>query len=202
MANRNRLQCVIDDLEELLREKAEIDERIKERKKEAKAEGFSVKTIDTVLKRRKKKPEVVAEEDELVDLYEANIDGRELGSAGRRRLERTRIEEQPDLFTGDDDGHDDEAGAAPTGAADQSFDDSEDIARAKGAAAATAGQKVTSNPYPAGSPQRGWWDDAWCQASGSDGMDIPDAFKPTPKPKKEKPAKGPAKGADGEGAGE
>lgn len=201
MANRNRLQCVIDDLEELLREKAEIDERIKERKKEAKAEGFSVKTIDTVLKRRKKKPEVVAEEDELVDLYEANIDGRELGSAGRRRLERTRREEQPDLFTGDD-GDDDDASASSPRPSDQSCDDSEDIARGKGAAAATAGQKVTSNPYPAGSPQRGWWDDAWCAASGSDGMDIPDAFKPTPKPRKEKPSKGGSNAPDGSEGGD
>lgn len=202
MANRNRLQCVIDDIEELEREKKEIDKQISERKKAAKEEGFSVKIINLVLKRRKVKPEVLAEDDELVDLYEANIDGRELGSAGRRRLERTRIEEQPDLFTGDDGEDDEAAGAAPAGAADQSLDDSEDIARAKGAAAATAGQKVTSNPYPAGSPQRGWWDDAWCQASGSDGMEIPDAFKPAPKPKKEKPAKGPAKSADDEGAGE
>lgn len=65
-------------------------------------------------------------------------------------------------------------------------EDTEEVARAKGAAAAQAGQKVTANPYPPRSPQRAWWDESWCQAAGSDGMDLPDAWKPNPKPKKGK----------------
>jgi hypothetical protein len=42
---------------------------------------------------------------------------------------------------------------------------------------------VTANPHPAGSRLRGAWDEGWCAAAGSDGMDIPPAFRRS-KPKK------------------
>lgn len=57
-------------------------------------------------------------------------------------------------------------------------------ARRMGNEAAAGGQPVTSNPFPAFDERRAAWDEAWCAALGSDGMDIPDALKPTPKPKK------------------
>lgn len=57
-------------------------------------------------------------------------------------------------------------------------------ARQMGGDAARAGAPVTANPFPPRDPRRAAWDEAWCQALGSDGMDIPDALKPTPKPKK------------------
>lgn len=59
-----------------------------------------------------------------------------------------------------------------------------DDARKMGTEAAKIGQPVTSNPFPAFDERRAAWDEAWCSALGSDGMDIPDALKPTPKPKK------------------
>jgi uncharacterized protein (UPF0335 family) len=57
-------------------------------------------------------------------------------------------------------------------------------ARAAGKQAALNGQPVTANPFPAFDERRAAWDEAWCAELGSDGMDIPDALKPTPKPKK------------------
>ena len=57
-------------------------------------------------------------------------------------------------------------------------------ARRMGDEAAKAGAPVTANPFPARDVRRAAWDEAWCAALGSDGMDIPDALKPTPKPKK------------------
>jgi len=65
-----------------------------------------------------------------------------------------------------------------------------DDARHMGADAAAAGAPVTSNPFPARDPRRAAWDEAWCAALGSDGMEIPDALKPKPKPKKGKAADG------------
>lgn len=53
-----------------------------------------------------------------------------------------------------------------------------------GGEAAQSGAPVTANPFPAYDERRAAWDEAWCAALGSDGMDIPDALKPTPKPKK------------------
>lgn len=59
-----------------------------------------------------------------------------------------------------------------------------DDARPMGKEAAANGRPVTSNPFPARDLRRAAWDEAWCAELGSDGMDIPDALKPTPKPKK------------------
>lgn len=59
-----------------------------------------------------------------------------------------------------------------------------DDARRMGTEPAQSGQPVTSNPFPTRDARRAAWDEAWCMALGTDGMDIPDALKPTPKPKK------------------
>jgi len=59
-----------------------------------------------------------------------------------------------------------------------------DDAKRMGKEAAESGAPVTANPFPARDVRRAAWDEAWCAALGSDGMDIPAALKPTPKPKK------------------
>jgi uncharacterized protein (UPF0335 family) len=65
-----------------------------------------------------------------------------------------------------------------------------DDAHRMGAEAAKAGQPVTANPFPAFDDRRAAWDEAWCAALGSDGMDIPDELKPSPKAKKPEPKGG------------
>lgn len=257
MANRNRLQVVVDEIEALEAEKAEIVLQIKEKKAAAAAEGFSKTILNRVLKRRKMTDEQRDEEDALTQIYEGALGmlgGTPLGEAALRRLAQESEEAKADL--GDDslyesakalvmgerkasvsfvqrrlqigynlaasfiermeregligpagrtgkreflDGGpqdpqptaDEGADGATSGEESINEEDTEEVARAKGAAAAQSGQKVTANPYPPRSPQRAWWDESWCQASGSDGMDLPAAWKPTPKPKKGK----------GEGAG-
>ena len=58
-----------------------------------------------------------------------------------------------------------------------------------GGEAARAGQPVTANPFPAFDERRAAWDESWCAELGSDGMEIPEALRPTSKPKKaDKPA--------------
>lgn len=262
MANRNRLQIIVDEIEALEAEKAEIVEQIKGKKAEAGQAGFSKAILNRVLKRRKMTDEQRDEEDALTQIYEGALGmlgGTPLGEAALRRLAQESEEAKADL--GDDtlfekakalvltdrkasvsyiqrrlqigynlaaslverleregvigpanatgkreildggspqpatDGADAPAGFPEPDESDQSdADDSEDTARAKGAAAAQSGVKVTSNPYPPRTPQRAWWDEAWCQAAGSDGMDLPPAWRPNPKPKKGK--------GEGEGGGE
>jgi uncharacterized protein (UPF0335 family) len=61
-----------------------------------------------------------------------------------------------------------------------------------GREAAITGLSVTVNPFPAFDERRAAWDESWCAALGSDGMDIPDALKPAPKPAKPETADAPA----------
>ncbi|MEH0194548.1 GapR family DNA-binding domain-containing protein [Caulobacter sp. CCNWLY153] len=197
MANRNPLEAVIADIEDLEAEKAQIDEQIRERKKQAKQDGFSLKMINRVLKRRKMTEEQRSEEDALLQIYEGALGmlgGTPLGEAALRRLSQQRAEraddDTPDMFEPEP------AGApAAGGGAEGHLDDTVEVARQKGADAAKAGIPVTGNPYPPRTPQRAGWDEAWCQALGSDGMDLPAAWRPNPKPKK-------GKEDDGEAGGE
>ncbi len=50
-------------------------------------------------------------------------------------------------------------------------------ARQEGRAAAAAGKRVYDNPYPAGDPCRAAWDEGWCEARKSHGMETPEAYK-------------------------
>ncbi len=66
-----------------------------------------------------------------------------------------------------------------------------DDAHRLGGAAARSGEPVTSNPFPAFDERRAAWDESWCAELGSDGMEIPEALRHTPKPKKaDKPEDG------------
>ncbi|WP_039853188.1 hypothetical protein [Magnetospirillum fulvum] len=55
-----------------------------------------------------------------------------------------------------------------------------------GRQAAETGKPVSANPFPAGDPRRAAWDEEWCRAAGSDGMEIPEAFRRKKKPQKPK----------------
>jgi len=52
-----------------------------------------------------------------------------------------------------------------------------------GTQAARENQPITSNPFTARDPRRAAFDEAWCAASGSDGMDIPESWRRTSKKK-------------------
>lgn len=59
-----------------------------------------------------------------------------------------------------------------------------DAAKQAGRDAAAAGKSVYDNPYTANDPRRALWDEGWCLQTGSDGMDVPDAWR-RKKPKKD-----------------
>jgi len=82
------------------------------------------------------------------------------------------------------DNSEDDGDDAAAGDAEQEPEATVEDAHRMGAEAARAGAPVTANPFPAFDERRAAWDESWCAALGTDGMDIPDALKPAPKAKK------------------
>lgn len=185
----DRLRLLIERIERLEEEKKGIADDIKDVYAEAKATGFDTKTMREIIRLRKLRPDEQREREALLDIYKAELgmlDGTPLGRWAMDRLSK------------DDDKADDEEGASDAVGGDGEPDSADgttppakppvtiEEARELGRAAARDGCPVTANPFPARDPRRAAWDEAWCQELGSDGMDIPDALKPTPKPKKAK----------------
>lgn len=181
-----RLLSYVERLENLIKEKEEIGDDIKQVKAEAKGVGFDVKTINKIIALRRLSQDQRDEEEALLDLYKAALgmlDGTPLGEAAIKRIQR-----KPDGGSGaggqmdiEDDFEQEEAPEE-----EAAFMPDVDIAKARelGAEAARTGVPVIKNPFPARDPRRAAWDEAWCEECGTDGMDIPEAFKRT-KPKKD-----------------
>ncbi|MCC0809415.1 DUF2312 domain-containing protein [Methylobacterium sp. W2] len=183
---------------------------VKDVKSEAASMGFDKKALDVVVARMLEDETARAarlETEGLAEVYLASLgmlDGTPLGDATRRRADSPPPPPPPsgEDAKGDDEtdgeGHDEgtsapgedgEAGndqEPPTGAMSQ---DLIDAARVEGEEAAAAGSKVFANPYVAGDPRRAAWDEGWCRRTGSDGMDLPSAFRRKPK----SPPSGPEK---------
>lgn len=64
-----QLRAIVERIERLEEEKAEVGEQIKEVYAEAKGNGFDTKTLRRVIALRKKKPEERSEEAAMLDLY-------------------------------------------------------------------------------------------------------------------------------------
>lgn len=64
-----QLKQIVEKIERLEEEKAQVLENIKDVFAEAKADGFDLKTLRSVLKLRKMKPEDMNEQEELLELY-------------------------------------------------------------------------------------------------------------------------------------
>lgn len=67
------LQSIIDRIERLDVDAQAIKEDIAEVKSEAKSAGYDLKILNKVLARRKKTREALAEEEELVLMYESSL---------------------------------------------------------------------------------------------------------------------------------
>ncbi len=194
----DQLASFVERIERLEEEKANLMADIKAVKNEAKALGFDVKTINAILKLRKMADHEREEYEALLDIYKAALGmlyDTPLGEAARRRLGKSPAGD------GDGDGQTDledftqrKPAPEPVGAdgaapAEVIPDDADPDAM--GADAAKGGKPVTSNPFLAGDKRRAIWDQAWCRAKGSDGMEIPEAWRRV----KEKPAGREQKGA-------
>lgn len=148
--------------------------------REAKSNGFDTKTIARLIKERKMSEQERIEAEALLELYKAAIgmlDGTPLGAAAIARLQK-KPDTKADAGNGDPSGDD-----LPTEEKPITAEDIEQ-ARNEGHAAAISGKPVISNPFPANDKRRAAYDEGWCQAAGSDGMDIPDAWRPSKKERK------------------
>lgn len=186
-----RLRAFIERVERLEEEKAALAADIREVYAEAKAGGFDTKTMRQIVRLRKMSSAEREEHEALLDIYKAALgmlNDTPLGEAARRRL--SRPPKKPD-------GGKPAAGQTENGqtdledalAEDEDEDEAgpdrdppprdctvEDAMRL-GQEAAKQGKPVTANPFPAGDPRRAAWDEAWCFGAGSDGMDIPEAWR-------------------------
>ncbi|AHE52614.1 hypothetical protein NX02_04330 [Sphingomonas sanxanigenens DSM 19645 = NX02] len=190
-----QLRLLIERIERLEAEKKAIADDIRGVYAEAKSNGFDTKTMRAIVKLRSIDEAERREQEALLDTYKAALgmlDGTPLGHWALQRL--SKADPKPEEGEGGAGGEPD-AGTVepPAEEAPPEPETTPEQARAMGAAAAREGKPVTANPFPARDVGRAAWDEAWCQELGTDGMDIPDALKPTPKPKKGAP------GAGGEG---
>lgn len=182
MSNRKTvLTEVVEDLEALAEEQELLNIRIRGVKDRAKSRGLSVKVIGSILKLRKMSDDARAEYEGLLDLYKADLgmlDGTPLGKYARDRMTKEKKggeeAEKPET-----------AAPAPPPPSPKEIA----AARKAGSDAFAKGQDILSNPFLAADPRRAAWDEGFCAAAGSDGMDIPDAWKPAKK-KGGKDAKG------------
>jgi uncharacterized protein (UPF0335 family) len=183
---REKLKSLVDRIVRLEEERKSIADDIKDVYGEAKNDGFDPKAMKEIVKDAMRTPEQRAarrEVEALADIYRASLgmlDGTPMGDAARRRYERELRDAQDEARRGDEAGSHSE----PAAHEDASEDDpkatpapTEDEAREQGQSDHAGGKRIVDNPFPAGSRLRAAWDEGWCAADGSDGMDLPKAWR-------------------------
>ncbi|BAI71492.1 hypothetical protein AZL_020240 [Azospirillum sp. B510] len=211
-----RLRALVTRIRNLRAEIKAIQEDIKAIFAEAKAVGFSTKVmrkIITWMDERERDAASQQEAEAIFDLYKEAL-GYGEGSnrdiplnpkppKGKKKDEaeadpdQTDLEDHLDQSKPDDDGSSDDAGSDQGGAAQPAAMTPEE-AKAKGHEDGLAGVPMTANPFAASDPNRAHWELGWCEATGSDGMDIPPELQPPapePTPAPNKKGKGGRKGA-------
>lgn len=82
-----QLRAIVESLEGLMDERADINAEIRDRLKEAKGNGFDPKVIRVLIKRREEEPATLIEADALLESYEAALG---CGAAAAGILSATR----------------------------------------------------------------------------------------------------------------
>lgn len=189
--------------ERLQEEKDALAADQKEVMAEAKALGFDIPTIKAIIKERKMSEADRREKEALLDIYKAALgmlDGTPLGNAALDRLTPKRdtpkpapkpidvpkhLQNKPETDSQAEQPTAEEKPPEPAAPEEPVVPEiTVEEARQQGKDAAASGQPVTSNPWPAGDKRRAAWDEGWCSNNGT-GMEIPDAWKRSPKKKDE-----------------
>lgn len=181
----------IASIELLEDERRRIGDEIKAVKSRARSAGFDGKILNQMLRERRMSALERQEFQALCEMYRAALGmlgGTPLGEAARKRL-MGEMPTPPDPAD------------ASTPPAPETVDLTMDLeaARSAGRAAAREGKRIIDNPYMADDPRRAAWDEEWCAETGTDGMEVPEAWRRR-KPKK-KPDD-PGNGEAGKGGGE
>jgi uncharacterized protein (UPF0335 family) len=183
----------IESIEGLEDEKRRIAEEIKGVRARAKSAGFDAKVLTQMLRERRMSHIEREEFQALCEMYRAALgmlNGTPLGEAARKRL-MGKLPPKPN------EPNEELASSAPD---ERSSADDLDAARAAGRAAAREGKRIVDNPYIAGDPRRAAWDEGWCAETGTDGMEVPEAWRRQSAKKKRGDGKPDGDGeADGEG---
>lgn len=227
MGPHQRLVAHVQELERLEQRKADAAADLKDAFTAARSDGYDVATLKVVLKLRKMTPSQRQERRALEAIYMGSLgmlDGEALSEEARRRLDTPEPpppDEAPDT-TDPETAESPETAEPPPAATPKkkkaALDEQPPAprplpppplplkdpaeARQEGAAAAAAGKRIYDNPYPAGDPCRAAWDEGWCAAKQSNGMETPSAYqRRSPKPaekgdKDEKDGHGGAAGGD------
>lgn len=199
-----QLKLLFERVQRLKGEIKELQLDVKDVFNEAKGRGFDPATMKRVLKWLETDPDKRREAAALDEVYKAAMG---MGDGSLSDLARNFLSQGKE---GEDDGQLDAFTPPPEPKGDGTVpeDFGEDLsdkpitvedARKLGDAAAHAGRPVTANPFKAGDDRRAAWDEAWCAALGSDGMELPIELKPKGKDKPGK--KGDGKGPDDKGDG-
>jgi uncharacterized protein (UPF0335 family) len=168
----------VENVEKLEEEKRLVAEQIRETKNRAKRAGFDVKVLNQMLRERRMSALERQEFQSLCELYRAALgmlNGTPLGEAARKRL-MGELPPEPDEV---------QPPEAPAQSPSQLGDDELNTAREAGRVAARAGKRIVDNPHLADDPRRAAWDEGWCAETGTDGMEVPEAWrrrKPKRKP--------------------
>lgn len=186
----DELRLLIERVERIDEEIANLKLDRKDVLREMKTRGFCTKTAQWAITERKKTPDRRREEEAMRQIYRGALgmlDGTPLGDYALQKLSAKKPPKPKDEGTDGKTADTEAPKAAP-----EKFMPEVDLARAAqmGREAAQNGQDVLTNPFPGGDPRRAAWDEAWCQELGSDGMDIPEALRPAKK------GKGKPKGED------
>jgi len=169
----------VESIEGLEVEKQAISDKIKLVKARARSAGFDIKVMNQMLRERKESASAREEFQALCEMYRAALgmlNGTPLGEVARKRLMGKKAP-PPDA----------PEGGEPQPEADEFPAEDLEGARAAGRAAAREGKRIIDNPYLATDPRRAAWDEGWCAETGTDGMEVPAAWRRADKRKKKKP---------------
>ncbi len=154
----------IEGLEEI---KATVLLDINDAKQAAKFDGYDLQGLNQMLKERRMSAQERVHFQAICEVYRASLgmlNGTPLGQAARRAFEEDRA--PPRAKRGED--------VEPAGVVlPPEHEEGIEEARAKGVAAARAGEKIFSNPYVANDPRRAAFDEGYCSEIGHDGMELP-----------------------------
>lgn len=180
-SNDQRLISLVERIERLEEEKRTLSADIAEIKQEAKSAGFDVKIINQMVKERRLTQPQREEQLALAEIYRAALgmlNGTPLGEYTRKRFEPPEPAPPHPAQTPSgsaERGSPVEPASEPVPAGPAEADIAG--ARAQGGTDMLNSKKITENPWPFNDARRAAWDEGWCAQAGTDGMDIPQAWR-------------------------
>lgn len=156
---------------------------------EAESKGYDTKALKIAVRRRHESAEQRAKRHEteaLADMYAAAIGdlaGKPLDDLTRRRIDEQMRRANPQ----EPEAPADQSELPPEATEPAAPPETLEEAKERGKVARKQGQRIVDNPYHSASPLRAAWDEGWCEEDGSDGMEVPAAWRRSAPPEDEKP---------------